>query len=137
MFGDVVYRNGLYCEYLLAQDGYTKLVACFEVGDVKLYRIEWKEISGSDRNKAVYTLHDAMTEFRAHVQYECAYCRRPFESYHVKELSTSYFPYGLVHGDCLLKILDQRAQPTQKQEPLDPDNKIHDAILGNVAEYTE
>jgi|SRR5579859_5750929 len=107
MFGDVVYRNGLYCEYMLAQDGNTRVIACIELGDVKLYRIEWVEISGSSHNKAVYSLYDAMTEFRAHVQHECVYCRRPFESYHIKELNTK-FPYGLVHGDCLVKILDKR-----------------------------
>lgn len=40
MFGDVVYRNGLYCEYAIAEDGNVKVVVCVQLSTIKLYRIE-------------------------------------------------------------------------------------------------
>ncbi len=63
-FGTIIWQAPDYIEYLLAQEQQTRVIVGAENGMIKLYRIEWSEPDGNPRNKAVYTLLDAIAAFR-------------------------------------------------------------------------
>src|SRR5690349_5972392 len=66
MFGDIVYQgtDEDYVELLLAEEQSVQVKLCILNGAIKLYRVEWREADGSEANLAVYTLLDAIEQFR-------------------------------------------------------------------------
>jgi hypothetical protein len=65
MFGAIIYQGfDGYAEYLLADEGNVRAVACIQGSQVKLYRIEWTEDGDYQRNAAAYTLIDAIALFQ-------------------------------------------------------------------------
>src|SRR5690242_4731509 len=66
MFGDIVYQgtDEDYVELLLAEERSVQVKLCVLNGSIKLYRIEWREADGDKAYLAVYTLLDAIEQFR-------------------------------------------------------------------------
>lgn len=69
MFGQILWQAPDYIEYLLADEKNTRLVVGIDPttelhGTIKLFRIEWSEPDGYQRNKVVYHLLDAIQTFQ-------------------------------------------------------------------------
>src|SRR5690348_4675942 len=66
MFGDIVYQGTGedYVELLLAEEQSVQVKLCVLNGTIKLYRLEWREEDDDKAHLAVYTLLDAIEQFR-------------------------------------------------------------------------
>lgn len=70
-FGDVLYQtDDGYTERVIADTSTGRVVMCEDQGSIKLFRVEWTEPDGYERNRASYTLQDAMEAFQAVVHSE-------------------------------------------------------------------
>lgn len=69
MIGDIVSQNEetSYLEVLLASEQGARLIACYQYGNVCLYRIEWARPDKGTDNAARYDLLEAIDLYRAKI----------------------------------------------------------------------
>src|SRR5712691_1032827 len=94
-FGSIVYQTEGYAEYLLTDEKGVRVVIGESEGSIKLYRVEWTEPDGYQRNRAIYSLPDAIAAFQGVVGQQ-----QPSRRQEPEQLTEEWIVPEVERGEC-------------------------------------